>query len=121
DGCAATDRVLACMRRAGFSTHRNGRILPTNTARLRDGRADRGNATGLSHVHGELNGIRQAAGDLADATDYVPRAKLCQPRHLRTGGGDRHHSDLRPRTEMAVPDLHAVGAGLRRAIDYSDR
>ena len=45
-------------------------------ARLRHGRAGSRNAAGISDVHRQPHGVRQAAGDPADAPDHLSEARI---------------------------------------------
>ena len=71
DGGAATDRDLARVRRSRFRADRHGGILPAYSRPDHDGRPDAGDPARISDVHGQPDGVRQAAGDSADAADHL--------------------------------------------------
>src|SRR5579875_1817852 len=93
DGGTAADSVFARLRRACFGLDWNRRVLSPNAARLCHDGADCRNFAWIPYVYGELNGLREVAGDAAHPAPYVPRAEFCEPRDLRTGRGPRRRAD----------------------------
>ena len=74
-------------------------------AQVRDGGAGAGDAAGLSHLHGQPDGHRQAAGSAAAAAHHLPGPERHQLHAVCDGGGARRAAGSRPLRRLALPDL----------------
>ena len=129
---AAADRAVACVRRARGRAGRHGQVLPLagrgagEPDGLPDGGDHRRGHPGVSHLHRQPHGGRQAAGSEMDpaAAGHLPAAEPDQPPAAgRRGGGGRGPGAQSDGVVggVGLPGHHRPRPAVRRAPDHPDR